>query len=89
MIFEVLPLNDTVGIPSAALINPNTNPGDLGKILNVIILSKIPDETNVVVNHEKKEGITSAGILFPSNISEDLKGEAGNIIKGLKSQNLI
>ena len=61
----------------------------ISKILNFIILSKSPDETNIIINHEKEEGITSAGILFSSNISEDLKNEAGNIVKGLKSQNLI
>ena len=62
---------------------------EVKKILNFIILSKTPDETNIVVEHEKQSGVTSAGIVFPSNISEDLKGEAGNIVKGLKSQNLI
>lgn len=62
---------------------------EVKNILNFIILSKTPDETNIVVEHEKESGVTSAGIVFPSNISEDLKGEAGNIVKGLKSQNLI
>jgi hypothetical protein len=37
----------------------------------------------------KKSGQTSTGILIPDNINTKLKDEAGNIIKGLKSQNLI
>jgi hypothetical protein len=59
------------------------------KIQNVIFLSKIPDETNVIIMSDKKVGETSPGILTTENISEDLKNEAGNIIKELKSQNLI
>ena len=62
---------------------------DIGQILNFIILTKTPDETNVIINHEKRKGQTSAGILLPTNISPEIKKEAGNIIKNLKSQNLI
>ena len=62
---------------------------DIGQILNFIILTKTPDETNIVINHEKRKGQTSAGILLPTNISPEIKKEAGNIIKNLKSQNLI
>ena len=62
---------------------------DIGQILNFIILTKTPDETNVIINHEKRPGSSSAGILLPTNISPEIKKEAGNIIKNLKSQNLI
>ena len=89
LVFEVLPYNDNIGIPYSSCINNNNLPGEIGKILNIIFLSKIPDETNVVVSHEKQPGQTSSGILLPSNISEDLKSQAGNIVKNLKSQNLI
>jgi len=58
-------------------------------IQNLIILSKIPDETNVVVFHDKNPGQTSAGILLPENASKALKDGAGNIVKNLKAQNLI
>ena len=69
---------------------PNQNCLDYDKqIQNVIFLSKIPDETNVVIVSDKKVGETSPGILTTENISEELKDEAGNIIKALKSQNLI
>jgi hypothetical protein len=76
-------------IPNIACINKNQLPGQVGKILNFILLSKIPDETNIIINHEKNPGLTSAGILFTEDIIPELKNEAGNIIKGLKSQNLI
>jgi hypothetical protein len=69
---------------------PNQSCLDYDKqIQNVIFLSKIPDETNVVIVSDKKVGETSPGILTTENISEELKDEAGNIIKALKSQNLI
>jgi hypothetical protein len=61
----------------------------LTHIQNVIFLSKIEDETNVIIFHEKNPGQTSAGILLPENINKILKDEAGNIVKNLKSQNLI
>lgn len=81
------------GIDGSSL-NPNIDSypkttGGIGKITNFIFLSKSPDETNVIINHDKREGVTSTGILFPSNISEDLKAQAGGIVKDLKSQNLI
>jgi len=85
LVFEVLGGD----IPNAACINKNQLPGKVGKILNFIILSKIKDETNIIINHPKNPGLTSAGILYTEDINPQLKKEAGNIIKGLKSQNLI
>jgi hypothetical protein len=59
------------------------------KVQNFIFLSKVPDETNVVLFAEKSPGQTSPGILLSEDINLNLKEESGNIIKGLKSQNLI
>jgi hypothetical protein len=85
LVFEVLGGD----IPNAACINKNQLPGQVGRILNFILLSKISDETNIVINHPKNIGVTSAGILYTEDINPELKKEAGNIIKELKSQNLI
>ena len=85
LVFEILGGD----IPNTACVNKNQLPGQIGKILNFIILSKVPDETNIVINHEKNPGATSAGILYTEDINPELKKEAGNIIKSLKSQNLI
>ena len=85
LVFEVLGGD----IPNAACINKNQLPGKVGKILNFILLSKIHDETNIVINSSKNPGVTSAGILYTEDINPQLKKEAGNIIKILKSQNLI
>jgi hypothetical protein len=75
-------------IPNQACVNSPSG-STIGKIQNFIFLSKIPDETNIVLIANKKPGQTSTGILIPDNINTKLKDEAGNIIKSLKSQNLI
>lgn len=62
---------------------------NIGKILNFIILSKIPDETNIIIDYGRNFGETSPGILYTEDINLTLKQNSGNIIKGLKSQNLI
>jgi hypothetical protein len=84
LVFEVsgqdIPNQACANIPSGS---------DIGKIQNFIFLSKVSDETNIVLVADKKPGQTSTGILIPNNITADLKNEAGNIIKELKSQNLI
>jgi hypothetical protein len=84
LVFEV----GGTDIPNQACSNIPSG-SEIGKIQNFIFLSKIPDETNVVLIANKKPGQTSTGILIPDNINTKLKDEAGNIIKGLKSQNLI
>lgn len=74
--------------PSQICFN-NPTGSTIGHILNFIFLSKIPDETNIIINHDKRPGQTSAGMIIPENVNPELKKEAGNIIKNLKSQNLI
>jgi hypothetical protein len=85
LVFEVMGTD----IPNQACVNNPSGSNVIGKIQNFIFLSKISDETNVVLVANKKPGQTSTGILIPDNIDKKLKDEAGNIIKGLKSQNLI
>jgi hypothetical protein len=84
LVFEVSG-NDS--IPNQACNNFET--GSIGKIKNFIFLSKIPDETNIVLISNKKQGVSSDGIILAENINSELKEEAGNIVKNLKSQNLI
>lgn len=85
LVFEVLGSD----IPNQACSNIPSSPDVIGKIQNFIFLSKIPDENNVVLIANKKPGQTSGGILIPDNVSTELKNQAGNIVKGLKSQNLV
>ena len=61
----------------------------LNQIQNFIFLSKVEDETNVILLTDKQPGQTSAGILLPEYLNPKTKEDAGNIVKKLKSQNLI
>ena len=64
-------------------------PEDAKEIKRFIILKKVEDETNIVLDFEKQEGKTSSGIVLPADIPQTLQERAGNIVKELKSQNLI
>ena len=77
-------------IPNQSCINSNDITGSaIGQIQNIIFLSKIPDETNIVLISNKKKGVSSNGIILSEDVNDNLKEEAGNIVKNLKSQNLI
>ena len=66
-----------------------TLPEDARQIKRFVILKKVPDETNIVLDFAKQKGRTSSGIVLPADIPKSLQERAGNIVKDLKSQNLI
>ncbi len=66
-----------------------TLPEDARQIKRFIVLRKIQDETNIVLDFAKQPGRTSSGIVLPADIPKSLQEKAGNIVKELKSQNLI
>jgi hypothetical protein len=66
-----------------------TLPEDARQIKRFVILKKVQDETNIVLDFAKQEGRTSSGIVLPADIPKSLQEKAGNIVKELKSQNLI
>jgi hypothetical protein len=89
--FEVSELNtprSNPDIPAQACTN-NPTGSTIGKVLNFIMLTKIPDETNVILIADKRPGQTSPGILLPEFLDKQTKEDAGNIVKRLKSQNLL
>jgi hypothetical protein len=59
------------------------------KLQHFVILKKVPDETNIVLDFAKQPGQTSTGIVMPADLPKTLQERAGNIVKELKSQNLI
>ena len=61
----------------------------LTNIKDIIFMSKVADETNVILFTDKNLGQTSAGILLPEYLDKQTKDDAGNIVKRLKSQNLL
>jgi len=78
-------------IPARACYNFGDfpSPEDAREIKHFIILRKTQDETNIVLDFAKQPGQTSTGIVLPSDIPKSLQEKAGNIVKQLKSQNLI
>jgi len=66
-----------------------SSPEDARQIGHFVILRKTSDETNIVLDFTKQPGQTSTGIVLPSDIPKSLQERAGNIVKELKSQNLI
>ena len=78
-------------IPARACYNFGDLPApeDAREIKHFIILRKTQDETNIVLDFAKQPGQTSTGIVLPSDIPKSLQEKAGNIVKQLKSQNLI
>ncbi len=78
-------------IPARACEDFSTpaNAADARAIKRFIILKKTPDETNIVLDFPKQDGKTSSGIVLPADIPQTLQDRAGNIVKELKSQNLI
>ena len=70
-------------------IVPGTTLENAKLISRFIVLRKDPDETNIVIDHAKQPGLTSAGIIIPEFIPQELRDQAGDIVKALKAQNLI
>jgi hypothetical protein len=66
-----------------------SSPEDATEITHFVILKKVADETNIVLDFAKQPGQTSTGIVMPADLPKTLQERAGNIVKELKSQNLI
>jgi hypothetical protein len=55
-----------------------------------IVWKHVPDETNVILRFDPTSPtLTEEGLLFPQYISEPVKLNSGNVIKALRSQNLL
>lgn len=51
-----------------------------------VIFKRVPDETNIVLQFNKRQGDTSPGLLIPSNINPDYMNNIDTIIKGIKEK---
>ena len=77
-------LNSGSGIPVDSLT------GSPFRACRYIVWKHVPDETNVMLRFNPKDPrITEEGLLFPQYISEPVKTNSGNVIKALRSQNLL
>ena len=57
-----------------------------GSIQKYIVSRKIPDETNIVIEYQKRSGQTSAGIAKNTNLAPDIDNRLANIVSDLKSK---
>jgi hypothetical protein len=57
-----------------------------GSITKYIISRKIPDETNIVIEYQKRPGQTSAGIIRNANLAPDVNIKIADIVSDLKSK---
>jgi hypothetical protein len=61
-----------------------------GEICRYITAKHIPDETNVIIRYTPLDpALVEEGILYPQYIRDEIRIQAGNVIKSLKSQGLI
>jgi hypothetical protein len=59
------------------------------KVCRFIALKHVPDETNLILRYAPTTNIVQDGLVFPQYIEQPVKDSSGNVIKSLKSQNLI
>jgi hypothetical protein len=92
---SVTQLTDDSGSFWVLNLDRDLDPGDTdnktipGKISKYMLLKRLPDETNVILNYDLGTPITQDGLLFPQYIEQDVKDNSGNVVKALKQQNLI
>jgi len=57
-----------------------------GDITKFIILSKVDDETNLILTFDKKSGNTSLGFIIPNNLHPDVLANIDVITKEVKQK---
>jgi len=57
-----------------------------GSISKYIFSRKIPDETNIVIDYQKRSGQTSSGIVKNINLAPNVDAKLANIVSDLKSK---
>jgi hypothetical protein len=72
----------TNNLPGALSIPVYSN----STINKFLILSKLEDETNIILNIDKPDGITSLGFIIPNNIHKDILNNIDIITKEIKQK---
>jgi len=63
-----------------------TSSAAFGRIERYVFSKKIPDETNIVIEHTKSIGPTSGGIIKKNNLKLEIDDNIANIVSELKSK---
>jgi hypothetical protein len=89
-IIDVYPPIAITGVLSFKIDRPIldvcTSSAATGSIPIYVFSRKLPDETNIVIQHEKKPGRTSAGVAKNSNIAVDVDQKIANLVSELKNK---
>ena len=73
----------TLNAPLSTLAKTNLTSGTYSRFL---LLSRIKDETNVILNFTRRDGKTSYGFLIPEDISQSVLDNIGNITREVKQK---
>lgn len=86
-ILEVYPSGSSVAFKlDRPVLNILTSSATPYRIPRYVFSKRVPDETNVIINHLKKPGQTSAGIVKSLNLKLDIDDNVANIVSELKSK---
>jgi hypothetical protein len=66
--------------------NLNKPAYDSNTVTKFIILSKVNDETNLILTFDKKPGLTSLGFIIPNNLHPDVLANIDTITKEVKQK---
>ena len=76
----------TLGVTPTLVSNLITGSYDANTVSELILLSKIPDETNINLTFDKVDGQTSYGFLIPQNLSPEVLNNIDKITKQVKQK---
>ena len=73
----------SVSRPLSIVLNKAINPGVVST-KNFAFFRKSPDETSIIINFKKKEGLSSDALILPFNLKEDIRKNVAEIIAPIK-----
>ena len=79
---SILELKVSPNLASALSVSSYTN----NTINRLLLLSKIPDETNINLVFDKEDGTTSYGFVIPDNLSPDVLKNIDTITRNIKTK---
>jgi hypothetical protein len=79
---SILELKVSPNLASALSVSSYTN----NTINRLLLLSKIPDETNINLVFDKEDGTTSYGFVIPDDLSPDVLKNIDTIARNVKTK---
>lgn len=70
--------------PASIVLDRKYNSNQINGATSFAILRKVEDETTIILDFKKKDGLPSNAFMIPYNIKPEIKKEIGNIVAPLK-----